>query len=168
MKMKQTFIIPILSLTMIIFLAGCIMIPRYKYYDIDSEKVSSIEIYDLRNYKELSDNCLQSPTTVYTVPVYILEEDKMSDFLSDLSDIRFSDAIVITFAAVDPSFDFGDWIVRINYTDGAYSLISCGGYGEDYDANDQITKTNHFDCEDDEWEQFIGRYVPEDIFKNQE
>ena len=92
----------------------------------------------------------------------------MADFLSDLSNIQFSDTIIIAIAAVDPSFYYDDWVTRINYTDGSFSLISCDGFGESYDANDQVTDRNHFGCDNDEWKQFIGKYVPYDIFENNE
>lgn len=158
MKLKQALLIPILSLAMLVSLTGCIMIPRYKHYDIVSDKVTSIEIYNLRD----SEAYPSSETLVYTI-----ENNQMADFLSDLSDIRFSDTIIITIAAIDPSFNYGIWTVRINYTDGSYSFISCAGYGETYDANDQKIEGNHFGCDNDEWEKFIGKYVPQDIFKAQ-
>ena len=161
MKIKQVFILSFLSFTMLISLTSCIV--TYKYYDIDSEDVLSVGIYDLRDSETHYNDFLESET-----PVYTIEKEQMADFLNDLSDIRFSDTIIITLAAVDPSFYYGEWVVRINYTDGSYSLISCGGYGESYDINNKVTDSNHFSCEDDEWEQFIGKYVPKDIFGSQE
>lgn len=161
--MRQTILLSVLFLFVLVSFTSCIVIPMYKHYDIDSEKVSSIEIYDLRN----------SETYYYDfpgeeLPVYTIEKDQMTDFLSDLSDIRFSDTIIITIAAIDPSFYYGNWVVRINYTDGSYAFISCGGYGATYDENHQRTDSNHFYCDDDEWHQFIGKYVPKEIFENQE
>lgn len=155
--MLLLFLIVLLSLT------SCILIPIQKHYDIDPETVSSIEIYDLRGVDTYYSFFLESET-----PVYSIEEDQMADFLSDLSNIQFSDTIIITIAAVDPSFFYDDWVTRINYTDGSFSLISCDGFGESYDANDQVTDRNHFGCDNDEWKQFIGKYVPYDIFENNE
>lgn len=163
MKTKRVLLISVLFLVILVSLTGCIIIPTYKQYDIDAETVSSVEIYDLRNSDTHYSDFLASQTPVYTV-----EQDQTSDFLSDLSGIRFSDAIIIAIAAIDPSFVYDDWVVRINYTDGSYSLISCDGYGETYDANDQVIETNHFGCEDDEWKQLIGKYVPKDIFESEE
>lgn len=163
MKIKHMILISVISFTLLISLTSCIIIPRHKYYDIDFEKVSSIEIYDLRSSETHYSDFIKSET-----PVYTIEEDKMADFLSDLSNIRFSDTIIITIAAIDPSFCYDDWVVRINYNDGSYFLISCDGYGENYDENDKVTGTNHFSCEDDEWKEFIARYVPEDIFEGEE
>lgn len=163
MKTKRVLLTALLFLAIFVSLTSCIMIPTYKYYEIDPEKVSSIEIYDLRNSDTHYSDFLETE-----IPAYAIEKEQTINFLSDLSDIRFSDTIIITIAAVDPSFSYDDWVVRINYTDGSYSLISCDGYGETYDANDQVIEANHFGCDDEEWKQFISTYVPKDIFENQE
>jgi len=73
--------------------------------------------------------------------VHTLEASQTSDFLSDLAEIRFSDHLIITIAAMDPNFQYGNGVVRVNYTSGAYSLISCDGYGTDYDADGERTPT---------------------------
>lgn len=156
--MKRAFLICILFLTVLVSLTGCIMIPIHKQYDIDPKEVSSIEIYDLRGGGYLS-----AETLAYTI-----EEDQTEDFLRDLSDIRFTDHIIITIAAIDPSFDYGEWTVRVNYTDGSYSFISCAGYGETYDANNEVIDCNHFECETYKWKALIRKYVPEEIFGEQE
>ncbi len=144
-------------------LVGCIIIPQYTYYDdIDREQVSSVDIYDLRN-GDHSARFLETEVSVYTLTEYQLDS-----FFSDLADIRFANHIVIVLAAVDPSFYYDDWVVRINYTDGSYCLISCGGYGETYDANHQVIDSNHYSCDDEEWNQFIGKHVPKAIFESQE
>lgn len=152
-------LVSILSLAIFVSLTSCIVIPRYKYYKIDSETVSSIEIYDLRNSDTHYSGFLETET-----PVYAIEQEQIADFLKDLSDIRFSDSIIITIAAIDPSFVYDDWVVRINYSNGTYALISCDGYGQTYDENDEAIDGNHFGCDDDEWKQFISKYVPKDIF----
>ena len=159
MKTKRVFLISILFLTILVFLSGCVS--TYKYYDIDLENVSSIEIYDLRNSETYYSDFLDLET-----PVYTIEKEQMEGFLFDLSNIRFSDTFIIAIVATDPSFSYGEWVVRINYINGSYSLISCGGFGENYDSNNQVTDTNHFGCDDEEWKQFIGKYVPKDIFED--
>ena len=164
--MKTLRFVPVLSLILaaLISLTGCVVIPRYKNYDdINRERLSSVDIYDLRNSETHYSDFLKTET-----PVYTLTNDQLDSFFSDLADIRFTDHIIIVLAAVDPSFWYDDWVVRINYTDGSYSLISCGGYGENYDVNNQAVDSNHYGCDDDEWQQFIGKYVPKDIFESQE
>lgn len=148
MKRKQAVILSILALSLLVSLTSCVV--KYKTYNIDAETVSSIEIFDLGER-----GSLDMPET----PSYTVESDQQADLLSDLSDIQFSDTIIL-FAANDPSFSFGRWVVRINYTDGSYTLISDGGYGETYDAAEQKILRNHFDCDADEWERFLAKYLP--------
>ena len=151
------------ALTILISLTGCIVIPLYKYYDdIDTEKVSSVDIYDLRNSESYYSDFLETET-----PVYTLKDDQLNEFWGDLGKIRFTDQIIITIAAVDPSFSYDEWVVRINYIDGSYSLISCDGYGETYDKNNQVIDTNHFGCDNEEWKQFIGKYLPKELFEGE-
>lgn len=150
MKMKHAFLLCTLLSALLISLSSCVIIPRYKTYDIDAETVSSAEIHQLGT----EDYFPGEETLVQTV-----EGDQLEDFLSDLSDIRFSDIIIFPMA-MDPGFDFGNWVVRINYTDGSYALISDGGYGETYDGNDSRTDLNHYDCDSDKWNAFINNYLP--------
>ncbi|MBQ9759834.1 MAG: hypothetical protein IJW16_00635 [Clostridia bacterium] len=92
--------------------------------------------------------------------VHTPEASQTSDFLSDPAEIRFSDHLIITIAAMDPNLQYGDGVVRVNYTSGAYSLISCDGYGTDYDADGARIDTNRFGCDNEEWKDLIMRYLP--------
>ena len=135
-KLRLAWIL-LLIFVLLISLNGCVIIPRHMNYDdINREQVSSVDIYDLYKSESNYSDFLTTET-----PVYTLTNDQLDSFLSDLADIRFTDYIIIVLAAVDPSFSYGDWVVRINYTDGSYSLISCDGYGETYDANNQVVDT---------------------------
>ena len=137
---------------------GCIIIPRYRRYEIAAEDVLSIDIYDLRGVQERTSSVLQNET-----PICTLEGEQIATFLGDLSEIQFSDHIIIVLAAIDPSFHYGKWVTRINFADGSYTYISDGGYNETYDANDQILDSNHYGCDDEEWEQLILSYLPSDV-----
>ncbi|MBO5323179.1 MAG: hypothetical protein J6A88_03655 [Oscillospiraceae bacterium] len=159
MKTKRILTISILALFLLSVLSGCIIIPRYKHFIIDAKTVKSIQIYDLRRVEISYGEYVQTEA-----PAYIIPNDEKVPFLEDLSNIRFSDAIIITVAAVDPSF-FMEWTARINYNDGTFELISCAGYGEIYDENGEAVSGHHYGCEDDEWMDFLAKYVPEDILK---
>ena len=154
--MKRIFSATLLTLALLLSLSGCIVIPIYKNFDLDPETVSSVQIYDLRLGDSYYDDFLEQEL----LPVYTLESSQTSDFLSDLAEIRFSDHLIISIAAMDPSFHYGDWVVRVNYTSGAYSLISCDNYGTEYDANGELIKTHHFGCDREEWKDLIMRYLP--------
>ena len=163
MKAFRLVAICSLMLAMIISLTGCMIIPVHKYYDdIDREQVSSVDFYDLRNSETTrQSDFLKTETAVYTLP-----QDQLDGFFDDLANIRFTDRIIIVLAAIDSFGGYYDWVARINYTDGSYSLISCDEYGALYDATGQEISFNRFGCDDYEWEQFIGKYVPKDIFEN--
>ena len=158
--MKRLVLLTI-TVLMISTLASCVVIPLHKRFEIDTNTVASIEIYDLCESDSLYGGFLKTETPVYEIP-----EEKVANFLNDLSNIRFSDTIIITIAAVDPSFYYDDWTVRINYTDGSYELISCDGYGETFDENGENTDSHHFGCDQNEWWMFIAQYVPENIFEH--
>lgn len=158
MKICIKFLSLIIIISILLSLSGCVIIPVHKYYDdIETDKVASIDIYDLRNCEAFSSGFLETE-----VPVYTLNEEQIEDFWEDLAEIRFTDYIIIALAAVDPSFHYGDWVVRLNYTNNYYELISSGGYGEIYDNNDEVVDTNHYGCEDDEWESFVTQFLPDD------
>lgn len=142
-------------------MTSCIVIPRYEYFEIDADTVASIEIYDLCEADSIYGNFVETESPVYEIPT-----DKKTDFLNELAEIRFSDAIVIVLAAIDPSFNYDEWTVRINYTDGSYQLISSDGYGETFDANGELIDFHHFGCDQDEWWSFISEYLPKEIYEH--
>ena len=152
----------ILTVIVMCTLTSCIIIPVYKNFEIDANAVVSIEIYDLCQADSLYGEFVKTETPVYEIPA-----EKITDFLNDLSKIRFSDHIIIVLAAIDPSFCYDEWTIRINYTDGSYELISSDGCGETYANNGEVIDSHHFGCDQEEWRDFIGQYVPEDIFDHQ-
>lgn len=87
-----------------------------------------------------------------------MEEDQIEDFLNDFAQLEFTDYIIITIAAVDPSFNYGKWVVRINFTDGSYVMHSCGGYQESFNSSGELVESNHYECELEDLEELIGKY----------
>ena len=159
--MKRIASLTISIILIMCCLSSCIIIPRYRHFEIDSNTISSIEIYDLCENEDYSSLFLKTETPVYEIP-----KEQTANFVADLNSIEFSDYIIIVLAAIDPSFNYGKWTVRINYSDGTYELISSGGYGETYDSNNERVSGHHWSCDDVEWEAFIGQYVPEEIFNH--
>ncbi|MBQ3231017.1 MAG: hypothetical protein IJB49_08390 [Clostridia bacterium] len=155
---KSVLIVFLLSAVSLNF-GGCIIIPKSMHYDeIELGSVDSIEIYDNRDAEHREHYFWETEDSVYT-----LSEEENERFLKELADIKFTDVIVITLAAVDPSFSFGDWAVRINYADGGYQFISDGGYGVTFDKDGNLTDSNHFSCEDEEWDELVLKYLPEEL-----
>ena len=149
-------IVPFILLGMF---CSCIIIPLNKYYDdFDVVSIASVEFYDLRQAENHYVGFLDTETPNYTLP-----EEQKEEFFEDLAKINFKDYIIIVLAAIDPSFYFGDWVVRINYTDGSFTLLSNGGYNVSYDPSGEHVDANHWSCDDEEWYAFIYKYIPQTI-----
>ena len=155
--MRKHSIVLAISILMVftIFLSGCVIIPLEKRYEYNAENVSSIDVYDLHEAPDRSNVKFEE-----IEPIYTLDESEHEDFLSDLAEIEYTDYIIIALAAIDPSFEYGEWTVKITFTDGTYRLLSCGGYGEEFDENGDRIKGNHYSCEDEEWDAFVENLFP--------
>lgn len=156
MKLIRVLTAATLLLSLTLTLSGCIVIPISKRYSIEQDTVDSIDIYDLRSCENRDHGTWETLS-----PCYTLSDNQLESFLNDLSDIRFEDTIIIALAAVDPSFSYGEWVVQIHYTDGTYELISSGGFGGTYSSDHERIDSHHFGCDEDEWSQFILKYIPE-------
>lgn len=154
MKLCKRFALGMLVAVLMISLCGCIIIPLSKYYDYSADEVESVQFYDLRAQDAVRDGSFD---TIYD-PVCTLSGETVAEFLKDFSKLEFSDEIVITIAAVDPSFSYGIWVVRINFTNGQYAYYSCAGYGMTLDADGKYVSSTHYSCDDAELEELIGKY----------
>lgn len=164
MNVKRATSILSLILSLMFLLSGCISVPVYKNYDFDPEDVASVEIYDLRKSDEYRSGFHEKAESVYTIP-----SEDLADFLSDLADIRFSKSkIIFTIAAVDPSFYFGEWVVRVNHPDGSFDLISCDYYNEHYDQKGKCIGNTHFGCDNELWVEFLKTHLPKKFFTKRE
>ena len=159
--MKRIVLLTISIILSMCCLSSCIIIPIDHHFEIDASTVLSIQIYDLCEFDGYSSQFCETET-----PVYEISAEQNEDFISDLNSIEFTDYIIIVLAAIDPSFNYHTWTARINYSDGTYELISDGGYGETYDSNNEWVSSHHWSCDAAEWEAFIGKYVPADIFNH--
>ena len=159
--MKRIAFLTAALLLVMSILTSCI-IPLNKKFRFKKERVESIEVYDLCQCKNTEGSSfLETESPVYEIP-----EEALDDFLTDLAEIRFSDALVLLPIPQDPSFWYGTWTLRINYIDGSYQLLSNCGYGQTFDARGEITDTHHFSCDKEEWEALIGKYLPEEAFQH--
>lgn len=160
MNIKRRSVISLILIipALIILLTSCITLRNY-YDDIDTDEVSSIDIYDLREASNRESGFYENID-----PVHTLDETQHGEFLKSLAKIEFTDVLILFPMAIDPSFYYGDWVVRINYFDGSYKFISSFGYGESFDADGQRTDSDHYGCDSEVLEQFISQYLPEDVF----
>lgn len=153
MKRIKLFTLAAVLLSLAVCFSGCIIIPQQKYYKIYPEKVAAVQFYDLRNCDSGHHDFQKTVDPVYTLP-----EDEIGDFLEDFSKLKFKDAIMIVLAAVDPSFEYGEWVVRIDFTDQSYTFYSCAGFGETFDAGGNRIDSTHFSCDRDQLEELIKKY----------
>lgn len=166
MRYYQSVIALALLIALVLSLSGCIVIPKETYYDLDPEEVESIWFYELKEpiYHDHSGSFEGESSPE---PVFILPQNRNKAFLKDFADLRFTDVILITVAAVDPSFSYGNLVVRINFTNGRYTCYSCLGYGATYDADGSILSITHYSCEEEDLAKLIKKYMefqkPENI-----
>ena len=147
---------PLLCLLLILALtlSGCIVIPRPRNFDIPAEQVASVNIYDLRSLEFSPGSGFHNDHS----PNWTLPPESLEAFLTDFATLEFDDPLLIALGAIDPSFFYGEWVVRVNYTDGAYTFFSCDGYGETFDASGELLDTFHFSADDEALENLILQY----------
>lgn len=51
-------------------------------------------------------------------------------------------------------------VVRLNFTDGSFRLISDAGYWEAYDTQGNYVSKDHYYGDDDDWYAFLKPYLP--------
>ena len=156
--MKRCILSVLMIFTVIFTLSSCIIIPEYKNFVIDPATIASIEIYDLRESDTRGESFLEDTSPVYEIP-----NEEIDDFTSDLAQIEFTRYIIITLAAIDPSLNYGDFVVRINYTDGSFELLSDGDFGQTFDQDGEVISGHRYGADSEEWEEFIGKYLPKEI-----
>lgn len=155
MKHIKLLVLAAVVLSLTVCLSGCIIVPLHKYYKIPYEEVAAVQFYDLRNGHSTYNDFRHTVDPVYTLP-----EEEIADFLNGFSKPEFTDTVVIALASVDPSFSYGEWVVRIDFTDKSYTFYSCAGYGETFDAGGNLIDSTHFGCDCDELAELINRYYP--------
>lgn len=156
MKSCKRIVFAVLALVLLTALSGCIMIPVSKHYDIPREEVASIQFYDLRSEETIRSYNFEKNYE----PSYTLPEKDIEPFLEDFSKLKFSRLILIVLASVDPSFDYGNLVVRINFSNGRFALYSYHEYGQTFDAEGECISTSHYGCEEEDLENLIGKYYP--------
>ena len=157
MKGLRRVLLTVLLAAQLAVLSSCIWVPKYASYDIAEEKLASVDIYDLRDCSSRAD-FYESEFSDYT-----LKAEQIDGFVAALESLRFDDSTFFVLAATDPNFTYGDWVVRLNYTDGTYTLISSDGFGATYDQDYNVIDSNHYSYDDKKWEQFVCQYLPTEL-----
>jgi hypothetical protein len=152
MKKFRLISLFILASTLLLSFTGCITL-RTQINDIAEADVASIQIYEL-----LPDE-RDSGFHKTIEPAVTLDSSQHGEFLEGLSKLKFSDTFPLL-APSDPSFQYGAYVVRLNFTDGSFRLISDNGYGASYDAQGNYASSDHYGCDDDDWYAFLKPYLP--------
>ncbi len=149
---KVSLILSFLLTAMLCF-SSCLVYWTYDFKDVQTENVQSVEFYDHTGEKR------QGPEDVLERgSFYALNGEQSAQFIEELKEITFSTWVIIG-AAVDPHFTYGDYVVRINFKDGSYKLMSNSGYQQTFDKNGEGISGNYHGCEDTEWNDLIYAYV---------
>ena len=94
-------------------------------------------------------------------PIDALDAEQYEEFVKDLEGLTFTDHFfIILGAAMDPSYSYHGYTVKITYLNGDYDIISCSSQlydkAENYDEN-------IWDCDEEKWNNFIESYFSVDI-----
>ena len=150
---KKVLILLVLISILSVSLTSCIIIPLRRHYTYSADEVSCIRFYDLRDSESRASGFFEEETPIFTLP-----DEQINEFLTDFSNIKFKDSIVIVLAAIDPSFYYGNWVVEIVFTDGSYSFYSTAGFGETFNANGECIESDHYSSDEEDLRKLIGKY----------
>ena len=151
--MSKRFVIVVLALSMMFTLSGCIYVTIDEYYEIahDTPEIESIALYMTSQEEDAQINEL------IETPVAEISPDDFDEFVDDLEKLPFVNGMYIMLAAMDPSFFFGDYVIKINYKNDDYELISNSSFQQVYYANGEIDDL-HYSIDDTAWAGFLQKY----------
>ncbi len=138
----------------ILSMSGCIIRSQYYFLDLETDNIQSIQFYDLT-----AANGRSSKEALAAELFYTLAPEQHEEFLAELKQIEFSNTIILFPAAIDPSFEYGDYVVRFTFADGSYKLLSCRGYSETFSADHKQLFDDYYGCDDDEWTALIAAFA---------
>ena len=164
-KITSTCLAFCLSVLLAFSLTGCMFIPSWKKVDVryDSSEIVSVELYDLtqRSYDGrfygLDEDIDQMETELD--PIDTLDAERYADFVTDLEKLTFSNHLFIVLAAMDPSYNYYGYTVKITYQNGDYDIIS--HTAQLYDAEENYAE-NNWSCDEEKWDSFIKEYFTVD------
>ena len=128
------------------------------YSDLLKEEIASIEIYDCSE-EHASYHLINDRTIDKKDPMLSLKESQIESFLKDLSVIRFYREGGLLIGAVDPSFNFGEMVAKINFLDGSALYLSDGYYCIWRNADGSGRDVHHLSPDKEEWKTFINSYI---------
>ena len=162
MALKKLLIV-ILLLELTFSMTGCIWIihnyvtPAYSHSKDEVEKIEIFNIVSTDDYSALSGNF--SDEYEYSIknidtlldPVKTFTGEGAYEFYDRLTNVKFSKTFYIVLAAIDPTFGYYGYTVKITYKNGDYDIISDG---QQLYYSDDTPDGTRLECRDD-WNMFI-------------
>ena len=145
----RRIMIVIFAFILAMICTGCFVITLDEYYEIhqDVTQIQSISIHSCSDGETLSDD-----------PIIILEDEQFQPFIEDIEALPFRDKFLLILAAVDPSFQYGDYVIRIVYQDTSIELISNFGF-QLYQGADGSYHAPHYEINHELWLEFLEKYI---------
>ena len=177
--MKKVLFI-IVSISFIISLTGCIIIPIEPDIELThgTDRIEKIEIYEVPEgtdiieawgrctdeyyvkwYSEHSgDYVYVENITTELEPVATVAEEDYEAFLDEMVSLPFSDYIIIVLAAIDPAYHYSSPLIIITYDDGTKDILTAAGQMFGNDGTSDGLERN-FECDEAIFDEFIKKYT---------
>ena len=159
--MKKILSLVLCCITAISF-SSCVTIPTPLDICFEAEEITSIEVYYFDEpiywdsetkgwiYKNWEEEYKETPYT--GEPIAYVEEADYEQFISDVEELPFKVTTLLIPAPFDPIRHYGGYVVKINCQD-EYELVANYGGG------------NRRDCSDEDWQEFLKKYIGEEHFQ---
>ena len=154
--MKKIVLILIALSLICLTLSGCIHWKTSVNYELmhDISSIKSIGIYSA----ELFD--VTAPGNPCGELLGEIPSDQFAVFTAELTDRSFVDShLILLFpAAYDPNLFYGDPIVKIEYHNGHFELIS-NGIQSEFQQSEQCSDWTGYSVDEEQWQAFLRKWV---------
>jgi len=161
--MKKKFVCILLAIATFLF-SGCVTFPVERVVvRANPKEVTAIEVYYLEEgaywdttekywyYGEWNYKTSSQDITVYDYqPIAYVNQEDYADFITDAKALPYTMSVIIG-AAMDPSWAYYDYVVRIVSGDEEEIVHNKAGGDLAY-------------CEEDIWQDFLKKYIGEEPF----
>ena len=155
--MKRTFQTLVLMSLICVILTGCIHWQTSEIYELkhDISEIKSIRIYSTADNYSYSDPIEPCGELLGEIPA-----EQYAQFTEELTGLSFveSHMILLIPDSYDPNFYYGYYIVKIEYHDGSWELIS-DIIQRQFSANDRISSTTRYSTAQESWLAFLQNWV---------
>ena len=149
--MKKILAVLMLVVTMCL-LCGCISF-KNRFEPIGTvDQIESIEIF----YLPSSVDSYRVDTSSFE-SVTVLEQSDFNQMHERLQNLVYVDTVIL-FVASDPNFALFDFVIKVQYRDGTFDLVTENGAFA-YDSNNEVTSDIWGGIDEEIWKQLIVDFV---------